>query len=751
MAIGKDGATYRRIGALFHLGAIRELSDGQLLERFATGRDEGGELAFAALVERHGSMVLRVCQSVLANSHDAQDAFQATFLVLARKARGLWVRDSLGPWLHQVAYRAASGAKATAARRSRLDRRAARSAEQAVTEPVDELARILHEEIERLPERYRAPVVLCDLEGCTHEQAARHPGWPIGTVKSRQSRARDRLRERLSDRGLTPDFGRLPLIPIPPTLADVTARAAIRFLASRAIAPGSAALLAQGVIRAMILTQTLKAASALLLMGLTASGVVLLAQDGPARDDAPPATAKEDESTIKVGPGKLRVTVSGRGNVQALKLRDLVSEIEGQTTIISILPEGMKVKEGNVVCELESSLLRDRLVNQRISVKSAEDALKRSRIGREVAEYSVKEYVEGISRQEEAELRSRIDQAQSRIERAGTRLEKIRAARKRLDHAVLPQADSARPSEILAELTIDDRLESAELGIVREKLEREQAEIRLEVLEKYSKPKKTLELEKVVLACQVDEEDKRLALELEKSKGDKLERQIKACVLVAPRNGVIVYAEGQPGISPGGSIEEGATVRERQKILSVVDLDSPMLVDLRVGEPRVDRLEPGQRVLIKVDAAPNETLDGTVEEIAPRPDPHSFNSPSGKLYAVRVAIDQAHPSLNLRPGMSSSAEILVSELDNVLTVPIAALVRYDDEYHVVVKLPGGGVEWREVTLGEASDQDAEVMQGLKAGEVVATNPGDLMTEEEKRQKLGQPVPSARRKTPRKAG
>ena len=202
MAIGKDGAVGRQLRTLFNVGAIRDLSDGQLLERFATDRGESAELAFAALVERHGPMVLRVCRGVLDNPHDSQDAFQATFLVLVTKVRSLWVRDSIGPWLHQVAYRTASCARSAAARRNRLERRAVMNKEEGRAEAVDDLERVLLEEVDRLPERYRAPVVLCDLEGRTHEQAARALGWPVGTVKSRQARARQRLRDRLVRRGL---------------------------------------------------------------------------------------------------------------------------------------------------------------------------------------------------------------------------------------------------------------------------------------------------------------------------------------------------------------------------------------------------------------------------------------------------------------------------------------------------------------------------------------------------------------------
>src|SRR5262249_4692380 len=140
----------RQLRTLFNVGAIREWTDGQLLERFATERGEAAELAFAVLVERHGPMVLRVCRGVLTDPHEAQDAFQATFLVLVRKARALWVRDSLGPWLHQVAYRTGSCARSTAARRRRHERRAAMSKPEGRAEVGDELERALHEEIDRL-------------------------------------------------------------------------------------------------------------------------------------------------------------------------------------------------------------------------------------------------------------------------------------------------------------------------------------------------------------------------------------------------------------------------------------------------------------------------------------------------------------------------------------------------------------------------------------------------------------------------
>jgi RNA polymerase sigma factor (sigma-70 family) len=174
------GDTLRHIHTLFNVGTVGGLTDGQLLERFTTCTGEAAELAFAALVERHGPMVLRVCQSVLREPHDAQDAFQATFLILVRKAGSIRKRDSLASWLHGVAGRVAACSRAATARRHRHERRAAEGALTVVDDKDrDDLASVLHSELDRLPEKYRAPIVLCYLESLTHEQAAQKLNWPV--------------------------------------------------------------------------------------------------------------------------------------------------------------------------------------------------------------------------------------------------------------------------------------------------------------------------------------------------------------------------------------------------------------------------------------------------------------------------------------------------------------------------------------------------------------------------------------------
>ena len=205
MQDGRTSTRLRHLETLFHAGTIVGLGDAQLLDRFASRRDEAAEIAFAALVERHGPMVLRVCREVLRDPHEAQDAFQATFLILARKSASIRRRDSLGPWLHGVALRVSACARSAAARRRTHERRRAE-----ITTPLlgptdgGEEGAMLHEEIGRLPEKYRTPVVLCYLEGLTHDQAAQKLRWPVGTVRSRLSGARERLRSRLVRRGVAP-------------------------------------------------------------------------------------------------------------------------------------------------------------------------------------------------------------------------------------------------------------------------------------------------------------------------------------------------------------------------------------------------------------------------------------------------------------------------------------------------------------------------------------------------------------------
>ena len=192
-------------GTLLSVGSFAGWSDGELLSRFAESCDVVGECAFATLVERHGASVWRVCRAVLGDDHEAEDAFQATFLILTRRARRVRNREAVGAWLIGTAYRVARNARSSAIRRKSHERRAAdqRATATNASEPADWVP-VLLEEVGRLPEKFRLPILLCYLDGMTQEEAGHRLGWPIGTVRSRLARGRDRLRSRLVLRGLAP-------------------------------------------------------------------------------------------------------------------------------------------------------------------------------------------------------------------------------------------------------------------------------------------------------------------------------------------------------------------------------------------------------------------------------------------------------------------------------------------------------------------------------------------------------------------
>jgi RNA polymerase sigma factor (sigma-70 family) len=191
----------RRLRQAIGVPAGGETTDSHLLAQFVRDRNEQ---AFAALLERRGPMVLAVCRQVLGDSHDAEDAFQATFLVLAQKAASVRQGESLAGWLHRVAYHTALRARARAAQRKDHERQARNMAQpDSLSElAFGELRPVLHEEVNRLPGKFRHPVILCYLEGKTNEEAAAELGWPVGTVKGRLALARELLRSRLTRRGL---------------------------------------------------------------------------------------------------------------------------------------------------------------------------------------------------------------------------------------------------------------------------------------------------------------------------------------------------------------------------------------------------------------------------------------------------------------------------------------------------------------------------------------------------------------------
>ena len=321
------------------------LTDGQLLGRYVARRDDD---AFEALVRRHGPMVLAVCRRVLRHAQDAEDAFQATFLILAKRAAAVAGRAAVGGWLHTVAYHAALAARASGLRRKARERQV-EDMPHPVAPPKDdqrELLELLDRELARLPEKYRLPVVLCELEGRSRREAARELGLPEGTLSSRLAAARKTLAARLSRYGAAVTAAALTglLAPgaraarVPGALAVSTIRAA------GGVVPAGVAALAQGVMKAMLLTKLKGGLWALLVaaaVGVSAAGWAFRsAAADPPRAEYPtylrppdptyPGRAAESPATRPAAPDDLE---SLRREVEALKER--VKALENQARVPS--------------------------------------------------------------------------------------------------------------------------------------------------------------------------------------------------------------------------------------------------------------------------------------------------------------------------------------------------------------------------------------------------------------------------------
>ncbi len=303
------GIVLRQIRTLWDEGRVGAISDEELLERFAGRHGGPDEIAFEALILRHGPMVLGVCRRVLRDPHEAEDAFQATFLILARQAGSIRKGEVLGGWLCRVAYRVAARSRALAVRRGAIEQPGLIPSGAAPPDQLaerDDLCAAILAEVQLLPEKYRLPVQLCYLEGQTHDEAARQLAWPVGTVRTRLGWARDRLRVSLARRGLALSAGLLgtalislkATAQVPAPLVEATVAAAVGRASGTA-----AATLAAGVLRAMLMLKLKLAVVVIVAAGSLAGAALPFARArvgranpvvaAPAGRGQEPATARE--------------------------------------------------------------------------------------------------------------------------------------------------------------------------------------------------------------------------------------------------------------------------------------------------------------------------------------------------------------------------------------------------------------------------------------------------------------------------
>jgi RNA polymerase sigma-70 factor (ECF subfamily) len=320
------------------LRELADATDGQLLTRFLGAREE---TAFEALVRRHGPMVFGVCRRVLGHAQDAEDAFQATFLVLARKAASVRPRDLVGHWLYGVAYRTALKARTLHLKRRSREKQVDPMPDLPGAAPAPdvwgEVRPLLDRELSLLPAKYRSAVVLCDLEGQTHKEAARRLGCPEGTLSVRLSRARQLLARRLARRGAATAGAALAAVltqnaaaSVPAALVSSTVRAAAPFAAGHAAAglvPAEVAMLTEGVLKTMRMTKFTAAVATIVLLGggVLVCGMLALAQTG---DEAPPSGGPAPQARER--PQEPKGLKELQGEWKVLALEDDGTEIRGE-------------------------------------------------------------------------------------------------------------------------------------------------------------------------------------------------------------------------------------------------------------------------------------------------------------------------------------------------------------------------------------------------------------------------------------
>ena len=454
-----------------------------------------------------------------------------------------------------------------------------------------------------------------------------------------------------------------------------------------------------------------------------------------------PAKNKYADLSTKVVERKaFLITLSVQGHLDSLGNATLASQVEGTTTIISIVPEGTLVEKGDLVCELDASLLREKSKQQEITVSQADSA-----------EVQGKEALE-ITRTQSL---SDISAAELKLKLAKLDLTKfIEGEFPQQEHELEGSVEIAREEQIRAKETYDftkqqvkkgyrtqNEMEANRIAVLQADLKVKGAMEKLGVLQKYDKERKSaeleanakelaLELERVKLKSTSaetqalkDYEAKKLTGAVEHEKLDRLNRQIEACRLVAPQAGQVVYANIQSSGSSrsnGEVIEQGASVRERQAIINLPDI-TRMKVDCRIHESLIGNVRVDLPAKIKIDAFPDRMFKGAIASVSSVPMTGRWPNTDLREYQTGVKlIDEPEVIQMLRPGLTAQVEILIDNRENILQIPVQAVLAVADK-HIAFVLTEQGEEHREIVVGQSNQSHVEIKEGLQEGERVIMN------------------------------
>lgn len=403
--------------------------------------------------------------------------------------------------------------------------------------------------------------------------------------------------------------------------------------------------------------------------------------------------------TTQVKRGDLLVTVTEDGNVESANNVELKSKVPGSNTILEIVTDGSHVKKDDVLVKLDSWTIEEQITTQEIAVAKADAARITSSKNFAAAGIAVEEYKQGLFVQEQQQYEADITVAKQNLSSAEN---------------LLYYSQKMHRKGYVTQLDV----ESKQFALEQAKLNLAVAERKKEVLEKFTKAKMLEDLTSKRDSAEALMKSDEAAYEKEAKTLDRLQKQFQECTIIAPQDGMVVYANdmsGRRGGDTGPKIDLGAQVNQFQAIIRLPDLKN-MQVKTLVHETKVDSLHIGMRARIKIQ---DREFQGEIITIANQAEPGNWFSSGVKEYATIVKID-GEPA-GLKPGMTAEVEILVAEKKGVLEVPVQCVVESGGKFHAYVKTDKG-VERRDLVLGGTNDSVIEVVDGLKEGEKVLQNP-----------------------------
>lgn len=451
------------------------------------------------------------------------------------------------------------------------------------------------------------------------------------------------------------------------------------------------------------------------------------------------ATAR-NVPTFTVQRGPLTISVLESGTIKPQDQVVLKNEVEGQVTLIFLIPEGTKVQAGDLLAELDASRLQDDLVAQKIALENADADFVRARENLEVvrnqaasdiskaeldfqfAQEDARKYEEGDYPQQLRDARSKITIAEAEMNRAR---EKLDWSKRLFEEKYLSQIELEADTLDYQRATLDYELAKAAEALLQEfTYHRQKAQLESDIEQaRMALDRVKLKANSDVVQAQADLKAKDAQLQQQKNKLAKIEDQIAKTRIVAPRDGLVVYATsantgGRRGMTQ--PLEEGQTVRERQELIYLPST-SAMMAELMVHESSLEKVQVGQPVHVTVDAMPGRVFTGQVTSIAPLPDAQStWMNPDLKVYLTKVFLDGAN--VDLRTGMSCRAEIIIDQLADAIYVPTQAVVRVGGKPTVFVRDPRDQFVPRVVDVGLDNSSMVHIKGGIALGEVVSLTP-----------------------------